>query len=48
MKLAREIKDKSALKNQSENLHKEYDRLTDEFNKLQKKIATTDSDKKDD
>lgn len=48
MKLAHEMKDKLALKNQAENLHKEYDRLTNEFNKLEKKLAVSDGDKKDD
>lgn len=47
MKLAHEIKDKQALKNQSENLHKEYDRLTEEYSKLQKKVTTSDEGKKD-
>ncbi|GLV42798.1 uncharacterized protein CBL_03538 [Carabus blaptoides fortunei] len=47
MKLAHEIKDKLALKNQSENLHKEYDRLTDEYSKLQKKVTASDEDRKD-
>lgn len=40
------MKDKQALKNQSENLHKEYDRLTEEYSKLQNKI-TSSGDKKD-
>lgn len=47
LKLAHEIKDKQALKNQSENLHKEYDRLTDEFSKLQKQVTASSDTKKD-
>lgn len=47
VKLAHEIKDKLALKNQSENLSKEYDRLTEEYSKMQKKV-TVSEDKKDD
>lgn len=49
MKLAHEMKDKQALKNQSENLHKEYDRLTEEYSKLEKKMSANEGgDKKDD
>lgn len=35
--LAREKKDKEALKSQAESLNREYDRLTDEYSKLQNK-----------
>jgi len=45
--LKREIKDKEALKSQAESLHREYDRLTDEFSKLQNKIQKSASDKSD-
>jgi len=31
-------KDKEALKSQAENLNKEYDRVTEEYSKLQKRI----------
>lgn len=46
LKLAHEIKDKLALKNQAENLHKEYDRLTEEYSKLQKQITAEGGDNK--
>lgn len=43
-----EKKDKGALKEQANNLSKEYDRLTEEYSKLQKKLTvTSDGDKKD-
>lgn len=53
MKYEKSSRDLSALKSQSEGLHKEYDRLLDEHNKLEKKLSIaggadgTDS-KKDD
>ncbi|KRT86085.1 hypothetical protein AMK59_1336 [Oryctes borbonicus] len=47
-KLQHEIKDKTALKEQSENLHKEYDRLTEEYSKLQKSVLSSGDTKKDD
>uniref|UniRef100_T1E2B2 Endoplasmic reticulum transmembrane protein n=1 Tax=Psorophora albipes TaxID=869069 RepID=T1E2B2_9DIPT len=45
--LARERKDKEAMKSQSESLNREYDRLTEEYSKLQKRITITSSDKSD-
>lgn len=43
-----EKKDKTALKEQSENLSREYDRLTEEYSKLQKKLTVSSGgDKKD-
>jgi len=45
--LKREIKDKEALKSQAEALNREYDRLTEEFSKLQNKTAKTGGDKSD-
>jgi B-cell receptor-associated protein 31 len=45
--LKREIKDKEALKSQAESLNREYDRLTDEFSKLQNKVDSTSRDKSD-
>lgn len=48
-KLSYEIKDKEALKSQSESLNREYDRLTAEYSKLQKEVnATEPKAKKDD
>lgn len=47
--LAHEIKDKEALKSQSESLNREYDRLTAEYSKLQKEVdASQPKTKKDD
>ncbi|XP_022917807.1 B-cell receptor-associated protein 31 [Onthophagus taurus] len=46
-KLVFERKDKKAMKEQSENLHKEYDRLAEEHSKLHKTILSS-GDKKDD
>ena len=43
-KLAREVKDKEALKSQSQSLNREYDRLTEEFAKLQNKAGGGKSD----
>lgn len=43
--LRREQKDKEAMKSQAESLNREYDRLTEEFSKLQSK--TTAGDKSD-
>ncbi|XP_023169823.2 B-cell receptor-associated protein 31 [Drosophila hydei] len=37
--LNREKKDKEAVKSQAESLHREYDRLTEEYSKLQKQIT---------
>ncbi|KAH8303852.1 hypothetical protein KR018_012114 [Drosophila ironensis] len=37
--LIREKKDKAAIKSQAESLNREYDRLTEEFSKLQKQIT---------
>lgn len=45
--LARERKDKEAMKSQSESLNREYDRLTEEYSKLQKRITITSNDKSD-
>lgn len=45
--LTRERKDKEAMKSQSESLNREYDRLTEEYSKLQKRIAITSNDKSD-
>lgn len=45
--LKREIKDKEALKSQAESLNREYDRLTDEFSKLQNKLQKSSGDKSD-
>lgn len=42
--LATEIKDKNAMKKQSDNLAKEYDRLAEEHSKLQKKITISGGD----
>ncbi|XP_068906297.1 B-cell receptor-associated protein 31 isoform X2 [Tenebrio molitor] len=42
--LATEVKDKTALKKQSDNLAKEYDRLAEEHSKLQKKITISGGD----
>lgn len=44
-KLAHEIKDKEALKSQSESLNREYDRLTAEYSKLQKEVNATSEPK---
>lgn len=35
------------MKSQSESLNREYDRLTEEYSKLQKKIAISSNDKSD-
>lgn len=43
-KLVREVKDKEALKSQAESLNREYDRLTDEYSKLQNKSGGDKSD----
>lgn len=45
--LNRERKDKEAMKSQSESLNREYDRLTEEYSKLQKRITITSGDKSD-
>lgn len=45
--LNKEQKDKEAMKSQSENLNKEYDRLTEEYSKLQKKINISGGTKSD-
>lgn len=45
--LKKEIKDKEALKSQAESLNREYDRLTDEFSKLQNKAAKAGGNKSD-
>ncbi|XP_026496085.2 B-cell receptor-associated protein 31 [Vanessa tameamea] len=45
--LAKEKKDKEAVKSQAESLNREYDRLTEEHSKLQKKITIAGGDKKD-
>lgn len=50
-KLSHEIKDKEALKSQSESLNREYDRLTAEYSKLQKEAKVSSAEpktKKDD
>ncbi|XP_037721150.1 B-cell receptor-associated protein 31 [Drosophila subpulchrella] len=46
--LNREKKDKEAVKSQAESLNREYDRLTEEFSKLQKKITIGGAGNKDD
>ena len=45
--LKREKKDKVALKSQAESLNREYDRLTEEFSKLQNKTSKAGGDKSD-
>ncbi|XP_065091562.1 B-cell receptor-associated protein 31 isoform X1 [Ochlerotatus camptorhynchus] len=45
--LTRERKDKEAMKSQSESLNREYDRLTEEYSKLQKRITISNADKSD-
>lgn len=45
--LDRERKDKEAMKSQSQSLHKEYDRLTEEYSKLERKLTIGDSRKAD-
>lgn len=45
--LKREIKDKEALKSQAESLNREYDRLTEEFSKLQNRTLKAGGDKSD-
>ncbi|EEZ99560.1 B-cell receptor-associated protein 31-like Protein [Tribolium castaneum] len=42
--LATEVRDKNAMKKQSDNLAKEYDRLAEEHSKLQKKITISGGD----
>ena len=46
--LQREQKDKEALKSQAESLNREYDRLTEEFSKLQNKTAKVGAGDKSD
>lgn len=43
----RERKDKEAMKSQAASLNKEYDRLTEEYCKLQKKITISSGSEKD-
>lgn len=43
-----EQKDKTALKQQAQNLTKEYDRLSEEYSKLQKQLTISGDGKKDD
>jgi len=45
--LVKERKDKEAMKSQAESLNKEYDRLTEEFSKLQRKVTVSSSTKDD-
>lgn len=45
--LSCEKKDKAALKSQAESLNREYDRLTNEYSKLERKLSTITSGKKD-
>uniref|UniRef100_A0A182MYC8 Endoplasmic reticulum transmembrane protein n=1 Tax=Anopheles dirus TaxID=7168 RepID=A0A182MYC8_9DIPT len=45
--LAKERKDKEAMKSQCESLTREYDRLTEEYAKLHKKIVVSSADKSD-
>lgn len=45
--LKREVKDKEALKSQAESLNREYDRLTDEYSKLQNKVESAAGNKSD-
>lgn len=45
----RERKDKEAMKSQSTNLEKEYDRLTEEYSKLERRLTVSgNSSAKDD
>ncbi|EDW92761.1 B-cell receptor-associated protein 31 isoform X1 [Drosophila yakuba] len=46
--LNREKKDKEAVKSQAESINREYDRLTEEYSKLQKKITIGGGGNKDD
>ncbi|XP_016989231.1 B-cell receptor-associated protein 31 isoform X1 [Drosophila rhopaloa] len=46
--LNREKKDKEAVKSQAESLNREYDRLTEEYSKLQKQITIGGAGNKDD
>lgn len=46
--LNRERKDKEAVKSQAESLNREYDRLTEEYSKLQKKLTISGGSAKDD
>lgn len=39
--LKRERKDKEAVKSQAESLNREYDRLTEEYSKLERKVTLT-------
>lgn len=45
--LRKEQKDKEALKSQAESLNREYDRLTEEYSKLQNKAVSATGDKSD-
>lgn len=45
--LERERKDKEAMKSQSISLEKEYDRLTEEFSKLERKLTVSGQAHKD-
>jgi len=47
-KLSKAEKDKESMKTQAENVGKEYDRLTEEYAKLERKLAISGGDKKDD
>lgn len=45
--LSCEKKDKAALKSQAESLNREYDRLTEEYSKLERKLTAVGSGKKE-
>lgn len=45
--LERERKDKEAMKSQATNLEKEYDRLTEEYSKLERKLIISGPSHKD-
>lgn len=46
--LERERKDKEAMKSQATNLEKEYDRLTEEYSKLERRLTVSGAPSKDD
>lgn len=46
--LVKERNDKEAMKSQSESLNREYDRLTEEYSKLQKRLTVSGGSHKDD
>lgn len=46
--LERERKDKEAMKSQATSLEKEYDRLTEEYSKLERRLTVSGGSTKDD